>query len=102
MPTVSVTDVVVRTRKVRLPAACPNCGGRLNEDEALRVRGFADEMRWGRLARPDDNALDAVAGIVLGDGLPDSAETFIDHVTVLCSRCNRTLAKGEFTVKPGR
>ena len=29
MPTVNVTDVVVRTRKVRMSAACPNCGGTL-------------------------------------------------------------------------
>jgi len=43
MPTVTVTDVVVATRKVKLPAICPGCGGRLRAEGALRVWGFVDE-----------------------------------------------------------
>jgi hypothetical protein len=46
--------------------------------------------------------MDAVAGIVLGDAGYDSGETFIDNVSVMCSRCNRALAEGAFTVKPAK
>ena len=46
------------------------------------------------------DAMDAVAGIVLGDAGYDSGETFIDNVSVMCRRCNRALAEGAFTVKP--
>jgi len=100
MPTVTVTDVVVTTRKVKLPAICPGCGGRLRADKALRVWGFVDESRTARLPRASDDTMDAVAGVVLGDAGYDSGETFIDNVTVMCSRCDRALAEGAFTVKP--
>ena len=100
MPTVTVTDVVVTTRKVKLPATCPGCGGRLRAEGALRVWGFVDESRKARLPRASDDAMDAVAGVVLGDAGYDSGETFIDNVSVMCRRCNRALAEGAFTVKP--
>ena len=102
MPTVSVTDVTITTRKVKLPAICPGCGGRLRADKALRVWGFVDESRKARLPRASDDAMDAVAGIVLGDAGYESGETFIDNVSVVCSRCNRALAEGAFTVKPSK
>ena len=100
--TVVVTDVVVTTRKVKLPAICPGCGGRLRAEGALRVWGFVDESRTARLPRASDDAMDAVAGIVLGDAGYDSGETFIDNVSVMCRRCNRALAEGAFTVKPAK
>jgi hypothetical protein len=102
MPTVTVTDVVVTTRKVKLPAICPGCGGRLRAEGALRVWGFVDESRKARLPRASDDAMDAVAGIILGDAGYDSGETFIDNVSVMCRRCNRVLAEGAFTVKPAK
>jgi len=102
MPTVTVSDVVVTTRKVRLPAICPGCGGRLSAEEALNVWGFVDETRTGRLPRASDDAMDAVAGVVLGDAGYESGETFIDNVSVMCRRCNRALAEGSFTVKPSQ
>jgi len=102
MPTVTVTDVVVTTRRVKLPAICPGCGGRLRADKALRVWGFVDEARTARLPRASDHAMDAVAGIILGDAGYESGETFIDNVSVMCRRCNRALAEGAFTVKPAK
>ena len=102
MPTVTVTDVVVTTRKVELPAICPGCGERLRAEGALRVWGFVDEARTARLPRASDHAMDTVAGIVLGDAGYDSGEAFIDNVSVMCSRCNRALAEGAFTVKPAK
>ena len=102
MPTVTVTDVAVTTRKVKLPAICPGCGGRLRAEGALRVWGFVDESRKARLPRASDDAMDAVAGIILGDAGYDSGETFIDNVSVMCRRCNRVLAEGAFTVKPAK
>lgn len=100
MPTITVTDVSVRSRKVKLPSACPGCNRRLREDGALKVRGFVDESRSGWLRRAGD--VDAIAGLVLGDGLPDGGETFIDNVSVLCGLCGHPLAEGAFTVRPGR
>jgi hypothetical protein len=102
MPTVTVTDVVVTTRKVKPPAICPGCGGRLRADKALRVWGFVDESRTARLPRASDDTMDAVEGVVLGDAGYDSGETFIDNVSVMCSRCDRALAEGAFTVKPAK
>ena len=102
MPTVTVSDIVVTTRKVKLPATCPGCGGRLSAEEALNVWGFVDETRTGRLPRASDDAMDAVAGVVLGDAGYESGETFIDNVSVVCRRCNRALAEGAFTVKPSQ
>ena len=51
MPTVTVTDVVVRSRRVRLAMTCPNCSSNLGLEGALHVRGFVGEVKIGRLAR---------------------------------------------------
>lgn len=102
MPTVTVTDVEVRARKVNLAGTCPGCHRRLQLDGALRVRSFVDESRSGRLRKPGDDALDAIAGLVLADQLPDSGEAFIDNVAIACTHCNHVLAEGVFTVKPSR
>ena len=102
MPTVTVTDVVVRTRKINLAGTCPGCHNRLRLDGAMRVRGFVDESRAARLRRAGDDAMDTIAGLVLADTLLDSGEAFIDNVAIACSHCNRTLAEGAFTVKPSR
>jgi hypothetical protein len=100
MPTVTVTDLVVTTRRVKLPTTCPGCGGRLKEDRALHVRGFVDEMRAGRLPRPSDDKMDAIAGVVLGDAGHDSGEEFINNVNITCRRCSWVLASGTYTVTP--
>jgi hypothetical protein len=102
MPIVTVTDLVVSTRKVKLPARCPGCGGRLKQDRALRVWGFVDESRAGRLPQSSDDRLDTVAGLVLGDVGSDSGETFLDNVSIRCCRCDQVLTAGTFTVRPGR
>jgi hypothetical protein len=100
MPTVTVTDLVVTTRKVKLPAYCPGCGGRLKEDRALHIRGFVDETRTGRLPKSGDDKMDAIAGVVLDDAGYDSGEEFINNVSVTCRRCSRVLASGTYTVTP--
>jgi hypothetical protein len=41
MPTVTVIDLVVPTSKVKLPAICLGCGGRLRQERALRGRVLA-------------------------------------------------------------
>ena len=102
MPTITVTDVVVRTRKINLAGTCPGCHRRLRQDGALRVRGFVDESRAARLRRAGDDALDAIAGLILADTLPDSGEAFIDNVAIACKQCGHVLAAGVFTVKPSR
>jgi len=100
MPTVTVTDLAVTTRKVKLPVRCPGCGERLRHDRALCVRGFVDEMRTGRLPKSGDDKMDAIAGVVLGDAGYDSGEEFINNVSVTCRRCSRVLASGTYTVMP--
>jgi hypothetical protein len=100
MPTVTVTDLVVTTRKVNLPTICHGCGGRLKEDRALHVRGFVDETRAGRLPNSTADKMDATAGVVLGDVGHDSGEEFINNVSVSCRRCSRILASGTYTVTP--
>jgi hypothetical protein len=100
MPTVTVTDLVVTTRKVKMPAYCPGCGGRLKENRALHVRGFVDETRTGRLPKSGDDKIDAIAGVVLGDAGYDSGEEFINNVSVTCRRRSRVLASGTYTVTP--
>ena len=102
MPTVTVTDVVVRSRKVKLAGTCPGCHRCLRLDGALRVRGFVDELRAARLRRAGDDSLDAIAGLVLSDTLPDSGEVFITHVAIACKHCDLVLAEGAFTVKPDK
>jgi hypothetical protein len=101
MPTVTVTDLAITTRKVRLPARCPGCGGRLKEDRALHIRGFVDETRSGRLPKSSDDKMDAVAGVVLGDAGHDSGEEFINNINITCRRCSLVLASGTYTVTPG-
>jgi hypothetical protein len=100
MPTVTVTDLVVSTRKVKMPARCPGCGGRLRQEHALRVWGFVDECRTGRLPRTWNDNHDAIAGVVLGDAGHESDEEFLNNVTVMCRTCNRILASGIFTFTP--
>ena len=100
MPTVTVTDLVVTTRRVKLSTCFPGCGGRLKEDRALHVRGFVDETRTGRLPNSTDDKMDTIAGVVLGDAGHDSGEEFINNVSVTCRRCNRVLASGTYTVTP--
>ena len=102
MPTVTVTDLVVTTRRVKLPITCPGCGGRLKEDRALHVRGFVDETRAGRLPNSTADKMDAIAGVVLGDTGHDSGEEFINNVSVTCRRCSRVLASGTYTVTPSK
>jgi hypothetical protein len=46
--------------------------------------------------------MDAIAGLVLADTLPDSGEAFIDNVAITCKHCGHVLAAGVFTVKPSR
>ena len=100
MPTITVTDVVVCGRRVKLPRNCPNCGGRLSLEGALHVRGFVDEVRLARLVRTKEDRLDAMAGVVLGDSTAESGETFINHLHVSCARCSHPLAAGALTVRP--
>ena len=102
MPTVTVTDLAVTTRPVKLPVICPGCGERLRQERALRVRGFVDECRTGHLPRSKDDALDAIAGVVFGDAGRDSGEEFINNVNVTCRRCSRVLASGTYTVTPSK
>jgi hypothetical protein len=100
MPTLTVTDLVVTTRKVKLPVRCPGCGERLSHDRSLNIRGFVDETRAGRLPKSSDDKMDAIAGVVLGDAGYDSGEEFINNVSVTCRRCGRVLASGTYTVMP--
>ncbi len=100
MPTVTVTDVVVRSRRVRLAMTCPNCSGNLGLEGALHVRGFVGEVKIGRLARTKDDRLEAIAGIVLGDSTAESGQTFINHLHISCAHCNHPLAQGGLTIRP--
>ena len=98
MPTVTVSEVIVRIRRVKLPDACPSCHHRLREEGALKVRGLVDVSRSGRLRRAGD--VDAITGLVLDDDLPDGGETFIDNVAIACRHCDHVLVKAAFTVRP--
>jgi hypothetical protein len=100
MPTITVTDVAIRSRDIKLPGTCQGCHRCLQADGALKLWGFADESRSGRLRRAGD--VDSVAGLVLGDDLPKSGETFIDNVAISCRYCNHMFVEGAFTVWPAR
>jgi len=87
------------TRKVKLPAICSRLCGRLRAEGALRVWGFVDESRKARLPCASDDAMDAVAGIILGDAGYDSGETFYRqrqrHVPSLQPRSGRRRIHGQ-------
>jgi hypothetical protein len=98
MPSVPVTDVAIRSRNIELPGTCPGCHRPLHAEGALKVWGFADESRSGRLRGAGDE--DSVGGLVLGHDVPRGGETFIDNVAISCRYCDHVFVEGKFTAWP--
>lgn len=94
---VSISDVVVTTREVDIPEACPNCDADFVDasENNLTAYEWQDQARSGHLGGEDDD-MDFIYDEY---ELPPGGEGFISYISYACATCGAVLAEGTFETK---
>jgi hypothetical protein len=91
---VSISDVVVTTREVDIPEACPKCDADFTDAEEQNVSAYEwqDQGRPGHFGEDGEFVYHEAA-------LPDSGESYIAYIGYACSACGASLAEGTLETK---